>query len=170
VRHQVDIKDALVAWGEETYELLVMDAVCVERHNSFDNMTTLPLAGITTVDLEQLAERDDVSELDVWLEETLKMWGILPISSDEGTVYFIRSQKTHAIKIGFTAGKVEDRLKSLQTAHPCELEVLGTLSGSREHEKSLHTRFASLVLKGEWFEPHPDLLSFIALLPKPSTY
>lgn len=165
---RLDIKDARVAWGEETYELLVMDAGCVERYNGFDNMTSLPLAGITSVDLEQLAERDDVSELDVrWLEETVKMWGILPISSDEGTVYFIRSQKTHAIKIGFTAGMVEDRLKSLQTAHPCQLEVLGTLSGGRDYEKSLHRRFKSLALKGEWFEPHPDLLSFIALLPKP---
>jgi len=69
-------------------------------------MVSRPLSGITHVDLEQLIEKDGVCEFCAEnLEETLKLWGVMAVASDEGCVYFIRSEKTHAIKIGFTAGR-----------------------------------------------------------------
>lgn len=87
----------------------------------------------------------------------------MPVTT-EGYIYFIRSEKTHAIKIGFTAGQVEKRLSSLQTAHPYKLELLATFPGAIEYEKSLHDRFSSYKLEGEWFNPHPDLLAFISVI------
>lgn len=163
---RIDIENALLAWSLESSELFVLDAVCLSKYNRFDKMSSRPLSGVTRVDLEQLVEKDGISELDTEkLEETLKLWRVMPIASDEGCVYFIRSEKTHAIKIGFTAGKIEDRLSALQTAHPYKLQVLATSRGNREYEKALHARFAQLRLEGEWFEPHPDLLAFISVLP-----
>lgn len=165
--NRIDIEDALLAWSSESLsELFVLDAACLSKYKQFDQMVSRPLSGATHIDLEQLVEKDGISELDAEkLVETLKLWGVMPIASDEGCVYFIRSEKTHAIKIGFTAGKIEDRLSALQTAHPYKLQVLAPSCGNREHEKALHARFASLRLEGEWFEPHPDLLAFISVLP-----
>jgi hypothetical protein len=83
----------------------------------------------------------------------------------EGIIYFIKSEKTHEIKIGFTV-QLEKRLSSLQTAHPSKLQLLATIPGTYEYEKSLHQRFANFRLNGEWFEPHPDLLAFISVIKK----
>jgi len=163
---RIDIEEALLAWSLESSDLFVLDAECLNKYKQFDEMASRPLSGVTLIDLEQLVEKEEISELDTEkLEETLKLWGVMPISSDEGCVYFIRSEKTHAIKIGFTAGKIENRLSALQTAHPYKLQVLASSRGNREYEKSLHERFARLRLEGEWFEPHPDLLAFISVLP-----
>jgi uncharacterized protein YozE (UPF0346 family) len=163
---RINIEEALLAWSSESGELFVLDAMCLSKYEGFDEMASRPLSGITHVDLEQLVEKEEISELDTErLEETLKLWGVMPIANNEGCVYFIRSEKTHAIKIGFTAGKIEDRLSALQTAHPYKLQVLATSTGNREYEKALHARFARLRLEGEWFEPHPDLLAFISVLP-----
>lgn len=164
---RLEVQDALLSWSLESGEVFVLDSACLAKYKGFDEMESLPLSGITRADLEKICEQADISEFDIErLEESLKIWGIMPIISDEGCVYFVRSEKTHAIKIGFTAGKIEDRLSALQTAHPYKLQVLATCRGSREHEKALHERFGCLRLEGEWFEPHPDLMAFISVLPK----
>lgn len=164
--NRIAIEDALLAWSSESLELFVLDAVCLEKYNQFDQMVSRLLSDVTSADLELLVEKHGISELDTEkLEETLKVWGIMPIASVEGSVYFIRSEKTHEIKIGFTAGKIEDRLRALQTSHPHNLQVLAISRGNREHEKALHEKFASIRLRGEWFEPHPELLTYISVLP-----
>jgi hypothetical protein len=56
----------------------------------FDEMVSRPLSGITHVDLEELVKKDEASEPDTEkLKETLKLWGIMPITSDEGCIYFL---------------------------------------------------------------------------------
>lgn len=116
------------------------------------------------MDFENLVENKDVSDYDVQkIVETLKLWGVLSAKS-EGYVYFIKSEKTHEVKIGFTAGAIEKRMASLQTAHPCKLKLMAIIPGSMEHENSLHEKFDSIRLHGEWFRPSPDLLTFIAQL------
>lgn len=164
---RLEVQEALLSWSLESSEVFILDATCLEKYREFDEIESLPLSSITPVDLEELAEKADISEFDIErLNESLKLWGIIPIASAEGHVYFVRSEKTHAIKIGFTAGKIEDRLSALQTAHPYKLQVLAASCGSREYEKALHGRFGHLRLEGEWFEPHPDLMAFIAVLPQ----
>ena len=79
-------------------------------------------------------------------------------------VYLIYSESNHAIKIG-RAKNVEERLKSLQTAHPYPLKVLKTLkvSGGKaaiDLEKQLHQRFADYRLSGEWFKACEALMNF----------
>lgn len=163
---RIEVEDAMLAWSSGSWELYVLDPACVAKYKTFDKIAALPLSGITRYDLEEFVKKNEICELDIErLEERLKIWGILPLSSDDGYVYFIRSEKTHAIKIGYTAGRIENRLNALQTAHPYKLEAIAVLRGSREYEKALHARFEKLRLEGEWFEPHPDLLAFISVLP-----
>ncbi len=164
--NKLQVKEALLAWSEEMLdELYILDQSCLARYQKFDRLASRPLEGITSVDLEELVEKEEMSELAVEkMKETLSLWAILP-GEDQGLVYFIRSGTTQAIKIGFTAGRPEDRLKALQTAHSYKLELIATSRGTREHEKELHDRFRAYQLEGEWFKPHPELLAFISVLP-----
>lgn len=163
---KLDLHDALLAWSRESGEIFILDATCFGRYQKFDELESMPLSGITLVDLEKLAGQDCISEAEIEeLAERLKFWCVVPIASNQGYVYFVRSERTHAIKIGFTAGKIEDRIAALQTAHPYKLQILAACSGTREYEKALHERFGRLRLEGEWFNPHPDLIAFISVLP-----
>jgi len=161
---KLDIENALLAWSLESQELFILDTACLNKYMQLDEIVSRPLLGITHDNLEELVENDEVSEFGTEeLLERLKLWGVIPVTI-EGCVYFIRSEKTHAIKIGFTSGQAEKRLSSLQTAHPYKLQLLGTIPGPIEYEKSLHNRFARYRLEGEWFNPHPDLLAFISAI------
>lgn len=163
---RINIEDACLAWDLETADGYLLDHKCLAGYRSFSKMQSRPLEGITTCDLEQMVQKGELSAYDVEkIEENLRLWGVLPVVAEKGWVYFLRSERTHAIKIGYTAGRVEDRMVSLQTAHPYKLEVLGVSRGNREYEKSLHKRFEKFRLEGEWFDPHPDLLAFISVLP-----
>ncbi|MEH2501217.1 hypothetical protein V1290_000028 [Bradyrhizobium sp. AZCC 1578] len=63
-------------------------------------------------------------------------------------IYFI-SNGNGAIKIGFTSD-LEQRLSAFRTTMPT-LEVIGTMEGSRGHERTLHNELSSSRLTGEWF-------------------
>jgi hypothetical protein len=73
---------------------------------------------------------------------------------DEGVptgsrVYFIEAHDG-PIKIGVAQNPM-NRLRSLQTGHPFELQLLGTIPGNATDEKRLHHRFSKYHLRGEWF-------------------
>lgn len=68
-------------------------------------------------------------------------------------VYLIRAGETGPVKIG-TACSIPDalnRIDSLQVAHWETLRLLRMWSGETSEEKQLHTRFADLRIRGEWF-------------------
>jgi len=75
-----------------------------------------------------------------------------------GKVYFVRSGKL--IKIGFTTD-LEGRVSRLQTGSPYDLQLLGTIDGTRRDEQALHRRFANLNVRGEWFRGHASLMAYI---------
>lgn len=80
-------------------------------------------------------------------------------------VYFVQAEGLGCIKIGFTDGRVADRLRSLQTACPARLKTLGVMQGTASTERGLHRRFAHLRISGEWFRAEKELLDHIAALP-----
>ncbi len=159
---RLSVEDALLVIISEFQELRILDSECLNKFYPLDNLASRPLSGITNEDFEEMVENEDVSK---WSAEDtlekLRLWGIMPVTF-EGCVYFIRSEKTREIKIGFTAGQADRRLNSLQTAHPYKLQLMAKIPGNLEYEKSLHDRFSRHRLKGEWFRPHPDLLAFIS--------
>ena len=79
-------------------------------------------------------------------------------------VYFIHSEESNAVKIG-RAKDVDQRLKSLQTAHPHRLKVIRTFKvkggkAAKELENSLHQKFDDIILSGEWFKAEQELFDF----------
>lgn len=78
-----------------------------------------------------------------------------------GWVYFVVCVDLGRCKIGFTSGKVEKRIKSLQTGSPSQLVLLVAHPGSTESERALHERFASSRVVGEWFDITPELRAYM---------
>jgi hypothetical protein len=80
------------------------------------------------------------------------------------TVYFVRRKNdpTGYIKIGFTRGTVERRLRDMASATPGGFDVLAEIEGGPVVERSLHNLFEADRVDGEWFRPSPGLLAAIA--------
>lgn len=79
-----------------------------------------------------------------------------------GVVYFIGVDPDGPIKIGWTAKRPDDRLRTLQTANYQQLRMLATMfDPSQTLEGVLHGQFASARIRGEWFERTPELMKFI---------
>ncbi len=66
-------------------------------------------------------------------------------------VYFIQEKTTLSIKIGSSV-KPTNRLKSLKTANPNGLDLIGIIPGDADVEREFHKRFAEHRLEGEWFD------------------
>jgi hypothetical protein len=67
-------------------------------------------------------------------------------------VYFIGNREKEVVKIGYTSGTAEKRLKELQTGCPFKLEVLHTIEDATiKDEKRLHAKYSEYRLNGEWF-------------------
>lgn len=78
-----------------------------------------------------------------------------------GRVYFIRSGQ--AIKIGWTAGPVEQRLRQMQPSNPEPMEVVGVMEECDvAAERRLHRQFDDIRIANEWFVADPKLLGYIA--------
>lgn len=70
----------------------------------------------------------------------------------DGVVYVLQAEWGGPVKIGFTrGGRVEDRLREIQTGNPSRLVVRGAMPGTMQTEKSIHYRLAHHRLNGEWF-------------------
>ena len=165
----LNIDKALLAYNDDSLELYILDDKCLKKYTELEKLHSYPLHSVSGNMLEKLQTDKGISKYIIDdLKEQLALWNITILEEkqkeDEGYVYFIMSDKTQAIKIGFTGGNVKNRLSALQTAHPYKLKVLATLNGNRSYEKELHQRFAQFRLEGEWFEPHPDLLAFISVI------
>lgn len=76
-------------------------------------------------------------------------------------VYFVQvAAEERPIKIGH-ARNILVRFRALQSAIPWSLSFLGYIPGDLETEATLHERFAAAHLRGEWFRPSVELLTFI---------
>lgn len=77
----------------------------------------------------------------------------------EDVIYFLRAGGF--VKIGKASGSASIRVAQLQTGCPYQIEVIATIPGGLELERSLHRRFKSLRARGEWFHATTELLSAI---------
>jgi uncharacterized protein YozE (UPF0346 family) len=161
---RISVDAAQFSWDEDSGEVFILDAKCIEKYQGFSPMKSIPLAGISRDNLSEVMDQNELSEWDMdRAVEKLLLWGILP-QDDNGTIYFFECETTREIKIGITSGRVEKRMATVQTARGHKLSVLATIPGTTKFERALHERFAQHRLKGEWFRPHPDILEYIAQL------
>jgi hypothetical protein len=78
-----------------------------------------------------------------------------------GYIYFLLSEKMGAVKIGFTRGKIEGRLREWRTWHPYDFDMLKLLEGTMIEERKLHKRFSKDKIRGEWFKYSPEIKAYI---------
>lgn len=78
-------------------------------------------------------------------------------------VYFIEAVGAGLVKIGFTDGNPEDRLKQLQTGCPHALRLRAAMHGDLNREKAMHQQFAHLRESGEWFRLTLEVEAYIAV-------
>lgn len=95
-----------------------------------------------------------VSEVEFWV----RTLSVGRVKGHPTKAYFIRSALTGLIKIGTSADALR-RLGGL-TKYPDRLELLA-IGGV---EKQLHERLRKHRVWGEWFNPHPDVLSALNAL------
>lgn len=74
------------------------------------------------------------------------------------TVYFVKAGV--AVKIGYTEGHLESRLKAVQQYSACEIELLCSVDGGRKEENRVHKKFLHLRLRGDWYAATPELIEF----------
>lgn len=79
-------------------------------------------------------------------------------------IYYIACCATERLKIGYTRGEPEVRLKQLQTGSAADLRLMAYHAGSIEDEKFLHSKFASQRRRGEWFEMSEELLEHLSMV------
>ncbi len=80
--------------------------------------------------------------------------------SASGVVYFVRERRSMAIKIGYTAN-LKERLSTLSSCKLDQLELVASIPGSFAVEKAVQRHFAAFRIRGEWFEPCPELVNLI---------
>jgi hypothetical protein len=78
--------------------------------------------------------------------------------------YFVQAGTEEGpIKIGTTSRDVVSRIEQLQCGNAEVIWLLGCIDGKgSDYEATLHEKFKDFRKNGEWFEPAPELLSFIA--------
>lgn len=71
-----------------------------------------------------------------------------------GKIYLIKEKDNENYKIGYTSKNIEERIKELQTGNGNKLILVHTFETkfATVLEKTLHRRYKSKNLIGEWFE------------------
>ena len=73
-------------------------------------------------------------------------------------IYLVKAEGTNLYKIGYTDGKAEKRVKTMQTGCPHKLSIIEEAFGDMDKEKFLHNTFSEQRKQGEWFEFDDDLI------------
>lgn len=81
-------------------------------------------------------------------------------TSAESDLYFIQVAGGGPVKIGISSD-VRKRLDGLRTSCPYPLELRRTVRRMGLLERPLHAQLAAARLRGEWFEPTPDVLAVV---------
>lgn len=160
----INLQKSLIVWTEEEGFRIVHDN-CLKhgdlgKHENLNElfMGTYDFTNFDTFAKNCMAGSEDVEKI----KNRLVIWGWVKMTRAQvSRIYFIQSGTSGPIKIGYTASSVERRLSNLQIGHPEKLILLVSIEGNRSLEKQLHNQFNNHHSIGEWFHPHPSILSFI---------
>jgi hypothetical protein len=90
-------------------------------------------------------------------------------TEERRAVYVIKATGRELVKIGF-AKHLRDRLATLQTSSPDELQMIAAIPGGLKLEMMLHAAFAEYRVRGEWFRYAAPIVRLVeaSLLPPAS--
>jgi hypothetical protein len=92
-----------------------------------------------------------------------------PEAEREWWIYFMQGDDGGPIKIGRTQKNPKFRLSEVNIGYPFGvLGFCGLVRGKKATERGVHRRFNSYRLRGEWFKPSAELLTYILSLPEPT--
>jgi len=83
-------------------------------------------------------------------------------------IYFI-AQNNSMVKIGYSQN-INKRIKSLKTASPFPLLLLGYMEGNKKFEKEIQDKFRKYHMMLEWFKVCDEILDFVNKNTLTSTY
>lgn len=96
----------------------------------------------------------------------LKRWVAMDISKRVRKIvfiYFIQEDDSGPIKIGKSKEDINIRLSALQVGNPRKLNLLAYFMADHWVEKGLHWLCSDHHIRGEWFEPHPDVIDIMKI-------
>lgn len=73
-------------------------------------------------------------------------------------IYFVKAD--NKIKIGYSSNPA-NRIITLQTSSPEELQVLLVIDGNMDDERELHKKFIDHKIRGEWFALSNEISEYI---------
>lgn len=76
-------------------------------------------------------------------------------------VYFVQRESDGLIKIGCSKKPLR-RFRRLAKVFGCAMTCLGVIPGDFGLERRTHRDFEALRVSGEWFQPGPNLMQFVA--------
>lgn len=74
-------------------------------------------------------------------------------------VYFAKAGEFPFIKIGYSEGDLDARVRDLQTANFAEIHLLRVCDGHYETERWFHRHFAKQRIRNEWFHEVPEMMT-----------
>jgi hypothetical protein len=84
------------------------------------------------------------------------------IKNPYGVIYFMQIDMPESpVKIGFTKTSVRRRIMTLQQMAPFRIKWLGYFDGHYTEERKAHRKFHDIRVRGEWFQPTPEVFAFI---------
>ena len=85
-----------------------------------------------------------------------------PSLKSRAHVYFARNTESGRVKIG-SSWVPASRVRSLSRTEHAPVELLAVIRDAGPIvEREMHERFEHLRWRGEWYEPMPELLGYIA--------
>lgn len=112
-------------------------------------------------------------DIDVWMETRKGLIPAVPppdplppvteVATEPGFVYCVEAAGLRRVKIGFTTGTVAKRMKSLQTACPVGLTLLGYVRGNQRLEGQIHRDLKAYRSSDntEWFYLTPEVIEYL---------
>jgi hypothetical protein len=88
--------------------------------------------------------------------------GVSPGGAREGYLYFVQLGNHGQVLLGHHQRSPKRAIADLQLANPEPLRVLGITNGTLDDLAKLHKRFRDTRRSGDWHEPTPELLEWIA--------
>jgi len=76
-------------------------------------------------------------------------------------IYFVKTEESNFVKIGYSKGDVRNRVRKFQTGCPELLTIIHWERGGYKDETEYHKLFKNSHYRGEWFRMEPEISEYL---------